>query len=732
VALRPRIATFYANLAEAHRGLKEYDKAIDCCRTALRLRPNYAEAANNLGLALQGLEQHEEAAEAFRSALAMKPDFALVQNNLGTLLRDMGRRDEASEAFRTAVEIDPKLGEARANYGQILVDQGKPEEALPHCEEGVRLAPNLAAAHNNLGNTYRALERWSQAHLAYAAAAQLAPDNVRIHVNRGLAFQGDGKFADAIASFRKAVELTPEDPDIWRYLADAHAADDDYAAAIPWYERLIALRPELPHAHSDLGWALQEEGRLTEAAACYRQALELQPNFVPALLNQGNLHEEIGEMAEAEACHRRAHEINPNGPVPLARLATLLRGKLPEEDREAIRARLADPELEDMPRGNLLFGLAHVCDASGDYAEAARCLEQANALALSERRGQGRRYDPAEHVRYVDRVIEGFTPELFARLAGTGDDTRQPVFVCGMPRSGTTLVEQVLASHSRVHGAGERRLARQTLDAIPAVLGRDEGIFPCLKALDAAAVKQLAQKHMEGLRAIQEHDHPQFVPDRIVDKMPDNYLHLGLLAIVFPRATLIHVRRDPRDIAFSCWMTNFRSIRWANDPDHLAGRLWQHQRVMEYWRSVLPVTLHEVAYEELVDNFEVEARRLVAACGLGWEPSCLQFHETARPVRTASVTQVRQPLYRRSLARWRHYEGIMDDFFARLPVPEEPEKQLRGQDRNQDHGGIGSFTQSGSGERASDTSTELGGAGHGNRTDSERAEIVARGAEVFF
>ena len=153
----------------------------------------------------------------------------------------------------------------------------------------------------------------------------------------------------------------------------------------------------------------------------------------------------------------------------------------------------------------------------------------------------------------------------------------------------------------------------------------------------------------------------------MVDKMPDNYLYLGLLTLLFPRATFIHVRRDPRDVALSCWMTNFRSIRWANDPHQLAHRFRQHRRLMTHWQAVLPVPLHEVQYEQLVEDFEPEARRLVAACGLDWEPACLEFHKTSRPVRTASVTQVRQPLYRTALARWRNYATPLADLFEKLP-----------------------------------------------------------------
>jgi hypothetical protein len=243
------------------------------------------------------------------------------------------------------------------------------------------------------------------------------------------------------------------------------------------------------------------------------------------------------------------------------------------------------------------------------------------------------------------------------------------VFVFGMPRSGTTLVEQVLASHSQVHGAGELPLAHDAFVSIPALLGLPDEMLACLEVLDAGCVRQLSRRYLDGLETHLRNllgeggDSPRC---RVVDKMPDNYLYLGLLALLFPRATFVDVRRDLRDVAVSCWMTNFRSIRWANDRDHLARRCRDYRRLMRHWQSVLPVRVHEVVYERLVDEFETEARALLAACGLEWEPACARFHQTARPVRTASVTQVRQPLYRRSLARWKHYEGTLADVFAGL------------------------------------------------------------------
>ncbi len=183
--------------------------------------------------------------------------------------------------------------------------------------------------------------------------------------------------------------------------------------------------------------------------------------------------------------------------------------------------------------------------------------------------------------------------------------------------------------------------------------------------LDPATVERLADLHLERLAAIDGGENPQ-----IVDKMPDNYMYIGLLSIMFPRATLIHCRRDLRDMAVSCWMTDFRSIRWSNDQKHIASRFQQYRRVMNHWRPVLPVPILDVNYEETVTDLESTARRIVAACGLAWEPACLEFHRTERPIRTASVMQVRQPVYQRSVARWKNYESTLAELFAALP-PEQ-------------------------------------------------------------
>jgi len=661
VALRPNSHAYHANLAEAYRALGDFDRAAGCCRAALALWPNYPEALCNLGAALQGLGQHAESVAQLRRALELRPDFVVAHNNLGIGLRELGQKDQALEHFRRAVELDPTFAPAQTNLGQTLLDRGQAEEALPHCKEAVRLDTNSAVLHHNLGNVLRVMDRLVDAKSSYLEALRLNPQLALANAHLGLVLQREGQPADALVWLKKAVLLEPNNAGFWEWLAELYDEMEEPGESIPCWERVIALDPNRAGPHLSLGWALQEEGRLVEARGQYDTAIHLQPEYAAVYLNLGGLEEELGDLAGAEEAFRTALKLQPSFALPHARLATLLRGKLPEQDLAAIVERLTDQDLPQGPRGRLLFALAHVLDGQRDYARAAECLRKANNLTTLTN-DKRRAYSPVDHERFVDGLLRGFDRDLFARLAGAGSTSRRPVFVFGLPRSGTTLIEQVLASHSQVYGAGELRLARRAFEAIPGLLGRTDPPRDCIPFLDRQAIQRLVERHLDELNAIDGGRNP-----RTVDKMPDNYMYIGLLSIVFPNALFVHSRRDLRDVAVSCWMTDFRSIRWANDPDHIATRFQQYHRVMTHWKEVLSVPLHEVNYEETVTDLESVARRLVAASGLSWEPACLEFHRTDRPVRTASVMQVRQPVYQHAVARWKHYEPALGELFAALP-----------------------------------------------------------------
>ncbi len=664
VAVRPGVPDFHASLAEPYRALGQLERAIGCCRAALRLQPDHPEALCTLGLALQDLGRHAEAVEPLRRAVRFRPDNIPAHNALGLALRELKRPDEALVHFRRAAELAPDRVPARANLGRLLLEMGRPAEALPYCREALRLRPEAAVLHHQLGNALRDLGRLVEAGAAYLEAVRLDSGFAAAHADLGLLLRQQGKLQEALPWLRKAAELDGQSVSIWKALAELHWERGASAEALPCYRHLLTLAPHLPEAHLGLGWALQQEGRQEEAAEQYRTALRLRPGLAVAQMALGGLHEEMGEMAEAEAGFRAALRLQPGFPPALARLAKLLRGKLPDADRALLEERLADHGLHPEIRAALLFGLVQVLDARGEYRRAVEAARQANAVTLQALRGR-RDYDSAQHERFVDGVLRYFDRDFFARVAGWGLDTRRPVFVFGLPRSGTTLIEQVLASHPQVHGAGELCVSRETFVRIPAVLGRAEADLDCVPHLDAETVRRLAARLLERLAALDGK------AERVVDKMPDNYIYLGFLAALFPQATFIHCRRDLRDIAVSCWLTEFSTIPWANEIEGIAVRFRQYARLMEHWGKVLPVQVHEAVYEETVSDLEGTARRLIAACGLDWDPACLDFYRTRRVVRTASHAQVRQPVYTQSVGRWRHYQGLLDDLFAVLPRDEQ-------------------------------------------------------------
>ncbi|HYT88401.1 MAG TPA: tetratricopeptide repeat protein, partial [Gemmataceae bacterium] len=556
--------------------------------------------------------------------------------------------------------LAPDLAEAHSNLGQLLLEQYQAQRALSHCRKAVALRPDLPEAQNNLGNTLRELGELDEARAAYTEALRLNPDLALTYSNMGQALQEEGRLPEAITWYQRALQRDPNSPRIHCNLASALEERHDFAGAIARYRLALQLNPQYAEAHNGLGFVLHEQGKFTEAMAECREVLRLKPGFATGFCNLANILEELGSFDEALTCYREALQRDPNHAGAYALLATMLRGRLPPEDLEAMLRLLARPHLAPARRVALHFGIAHVLDAHGSYAEAADHLRQGNALCLELWQKQGLSYDPAMHTGLVDGVIATFTPEFFTRVSGFGLDTEVPVFIIGLPRSGTTLTEQILASHSRVHGAGELSYAHDSFEALPRVLNLGLTPIQGLAHLTPTVTQQLAQWHLGRLRELNAD------ALRIVDKMPDNYLFLGWLRTLFPRARFIHCRRDLRDVAVSCWMTNFRHIRWAADPDHIAARFRDYRRLMDHWRAALPGDVFEVDYEETVTDLEGVARRLVAWCGLEWEPACLAFHKTSRPIRTASVAQVREPVHTRSVARWKHYEPALGHLFRQL------------------------------------------------------------------
>ena len=635
------------------------DLALQYIHEALRLQPAFPTASNNLGNILKEQGKFDEAVTRYRQALRYQPAYPEAHNNLACVLKEQGKLDEAVASYRKAVQLKPDYAEAYSNLGNALRDLGRHAEAAAQCQQALKLKPDFAEAYSNLGNALRDQGKLDEAIASFQQALRLRPNLAEAYNNLGMTLKEQGKLDEAITNYKEALRLKPDFAAACNNLGIVLEAQDRLDEAIASYEQALRYRPEFPEARNNLGNGLQEQGRLDEAVVCYQQALRLKPDFANARWNFGTALQQLGDFAGAERAYREVLHAHPRHADALWQLATLLRDKLPASDRAVIERSLADPGLNDTDRSRLLFGLAQVCDAKGEFDLAAAQLRQANALVLALNRRQGHVYGVEDNVRLVDNIITAFDSAFFERARGFGLATERPVFIVGLPRSGTTLTEQILAAHSQVFGAGELHYAREAFLDVR-MKPTEERIFATTPGQQANEIRRLAQRHLDQLSTLNG------TAGRIVDKMPDNYLYLGMLAVMFPKAKFIHCRRDLRDVAVSCWMTHFRHLRWANDPEHIAARFRDYQRLMTHWRAVLPISMLEVRYEETVTDFESVARRLVAWCGLDWEPACLAFYEGMRPIRTASATQARQPVYTRSVARWRNYEQDLGALFAGL------------------------------------------------------------------
>ena len=652
IALNARYAIAHNNLGMSLSALNRRSEAITSFETALTINPDYPEALSNLGAALYDAGRPEEAAACLGRAVEIRPDFAEAQMNLGNALSALGRRGDAARHFERALAIRPDFAEAEMNLGRVLVELGRPGEALAHLERALKLLPDLPEAHLNLGNALSAMERYDEAIARFEKALTLRPGYATAEMNCGIALLALRRRAEALERFERAVALQPDSAEAEMHLGLALSILEHNDDAIPRFERALALRPEFAEAEYNLGRALQQENQHREAIAHYEKAIALKPDFGEAMDSLGSALAEIGRIDEARRVYERALARNPGRAqsyMYLVNAAKVAAGDPRIATLEALARDMAS--LSDVEQMHLHFALGKAMDDTGENERSFRHYLQGNALARRQND-----YDEAATLARLARIETLFAADFMTRLRGNGDPARTPIFIIGMPRSGSTLVEQVLASHPEVFAGGERmdfRRSMQHCGLDSRALRYPEGI----PALEAAQLRDLGATYLARLRAAAASGDRANGPPaaRITDKMLLNFVHAGLVHLALPHARIIHTCRDPIDTCLSC----FSLLFFGHQPQtYDLGELGRYYRgyaaLMDHWRRVLPAgVMIDVQYDEMVTDFEAQARRIVAHCGLDWDDRCLAFHETDRPVRTASVLQVRQPLYRSSLRRWR-------------------------------------------------------------------------------
>lgn len=610
--------------AVAHHQAGRRDLAEAGYRALLREDPDHADALHLLGVLANEAGDFAKGAALIRRALVMMPQFPDGYLNLGNALNGLGDVARARAAFERAIALRPDFLVARLNLAEFLLRHGDHAAAEMHARHALHLAPTLERAHLALWQALRGQRRWHE----------------------------------AVAVMQSTVASRTGTPALLCDLGSTLAEAGDTDTALALHRQAAMMEPGNFLIHMGHANSLNAAGKISDAVPVLRRVLELAPGYIPAWLTLGWSLRGTGRFEEARACFNRALEIDPNQPEAHWNLSLL--GPAPEIDpaREAaLRDLMRREEMDLFQRVSAGFALGKILDDQDRCDDAFAVLADINRMYHDGRAGQGMGFDPAAFSAEIDALIAHFSAVGFTDRAGAGLASALPVFIVGMPRSGTTLVEQIAASHSQVHGAGESRDIANIVHALTPMIraAGPDGTW------DKEATANLARAHLERLAR------RGGAAMRVIDKTPDNVLNLGVIATLFPGARVIMCNRDPRDNCLSHFFQLYTDGNaFAYDLAECGWRARETARLVEHWRAVLPIKFLDVRYETLVADLEGQARRMIDFLGLDWEPVCLDFHRNERAVATPNMWGVRQPIYNRQVNRWRLYEKHLNPLFAAL------------------------------------------------------------------
>lgn len=545
----------------------------------------------------------------------MRPDAApadMLERALA--LHRAGKLGEARGVYARVLAMDDSSGAAYHGLARLFMDLGAVADASCAWRKAIEVEPaerehylGLMDLHEREGAMDAMLELCE-------TALSVFPDDAELVVRHGLALVAQGRHEEAVKRLQ-------------------HAAEND---------------ADIAPLQNALGIALQRSGRVEQAERCFRRAIGVQPRFAAAHSNLGTSLVARGEIDNAQAALEQAVELDPHLTAAWQNLSSIKRfGPQDRPDIERVKHVLEHGELSDSERSALYFTLGKMHEDCGDYDQAFAHFTTANRLRRAELR-----YDPRRHEANVDRVVSLFDQRRLRRGLGGANASAIPVFILGMPRSGTTLVEQILSSHPEVHAAGELSFFDELTLRPVADQNKALNYIDCLDDLDAVTVSLLADTYLQRLLdgcAVG-------TIARATDKMLSNYLHLGLIHMLFPRARFVYCRRDPLDVCVSIFVHAFSDMPFAWDLHEIGGYYRQYARLMTHWQKLLgEAKILDLRYERLVADQQGVTRQLLEHCGLSWDRACVDFHRNARHVLTASDWQVRQPIYASSIHRWKRY-----------------------------------------------------------------------------
>lgn len=615
-----KIALFHANIGEMYRQLGNLPAAIEHGERAVSLDRKMASAHANLGIAYYDSKDFDKAEVCQKRALALNPKSGPALNNMGSIKKEHKQNKEAIEYYEKAIATSATYIEPLNNLAAVLVTDQMFAKAIDVAKKALALSPNFADAHCNLAFGLNGLDFYDP----------------------------------ALAHFKRALELKPNYPEAYIGLGKVHRGKQNLPLAEKCTLKAIELNGTKPEFYDSLGSIYVEMGESEKAAEFFDKALAMNPDLSSALLGKGNLLVELGQSEEAEKLLLRAREDNTDHSRLAANFGLVQLHKVKKDDQSMVELLEAYSRVEELPPSQveyLHFALGKCYD---DIKEPAIAFEHYQKGCQLKRNRIS--YNADDQTRFFDHLIKLFDKPMLKSLRQFANTSDFPIFVLGMPRSGTTLTEQIIASHSKVFGAGELRhfieLSNMSVNTPSGPVFYPDN----LKLLSDEQLASIGPKYVERLRKYSAD------AEHVTDKMPGNFVNLGLIHALLPNAKIIHIERNPFDNCLSCYTRLFQhGQNFTYDLTELGRYYADYRRLMQHWRKVLPKNAFlDVSYEELVADTETQAKRIIDYCGLEWDANCLEFHKMERQVRTASVTQVRQPIYKTSVERWKRFEKELE------------------------------------------------------------------------
>jgi len=623
-----------------------------------------------------------EAEALCRERLELDPGDINFVALLGTILAEKHEFEEAASLLARAVKAAPGHAKAHEDLGTVLLNMNRASEALPHLERASLLSPENAGILNKLGGAFERLGRKEDAARCLAQAAKLSPYQAKLEeATRKFA---TGHFREAETMAQALVRENPRDVNAALLLARIAINANCFEDAKEILERITQMAPRFIAAWHDLGTVLKElhafdeavealrtalamdpsnalthyyhgaalamAARPEEAVAAYEQAVSLDAELTGAHIGLGHVLKTIGDQEGGVKAYRRAIELRPNFGETYYSLANLKTFRFSDDDIREMQQRLKNEQLPVDCKVHFAFALGKAFEDQKDFDRSFEYYSLAN-----ESHRDTIAYDPVQTEVAHERMRQVFTQSYYASLPqGAGYEAPDPIFIVGLPRSGSTLLEQILASHSMVDGTSE--LPDISMIAQGLAKPRTGKVFPqCMEELPVEELESLGQQYIEQTRR-----HREAAPF-FTDKMPNNFAYVGFIKAILPNAKIIDARRHPMDSCFGCFKQHFaKGQTFTYDLFELGEFYLEYERLMRHWDEALPGSVLHVQYEDVVDNVEAEVRKILAFCGLPFEESCVTFHETKRAVRTASSEQVRQPIYRGAMQTWKRYGANLD------------------------------------------------------------------------